>query len=225
MPRTNGFNQTDSLFRLVLKLHAPLILPQTTPRLDSLLQEAMARRHQDWQTRHDLPLKFDSALGVYRASQMIFGMTAQQSIASSTIKFATQEHGLDRAKVKKPKRRIRKDGGIHVSKMTSHTGYYAPYVLFYAQGDPEAVERLLAMLSGIGREYANGFGYFTIAQTMLVHQGPGANQPWRFRPLPAGTTNDVPFDPIPGVAHLVPNGEHVDVVRPRRMLRETMPSE
>lgn len=149
-------------FRLVLALHAPVILPVVPPRLDTLLLEGTRRLTQDWQARHPLPLVIDDALGRYRASQIIFASTPHRPLTAVQVGLSTKTLKSDLTLVKKLPKRLRQDGGPDAQRLTSHQAISAPYAYFYADGDAEECLKCLSVIRALGREHKRHYGAFSI---------------------------------------------------------------
>lgn len=205
-------------FRLVLALHAPLVLPEVVPRLDTLLHEATCRLHQDWSRDYELPLVFDEARGLYRCSQLIMATTPTTSIWPVNYSRPTNGEGLERASVSNP-RKIRPNGGEFLERLTTYSAYWPPYVIFEAQGDAERCVGLLDLLDGIGREHGGGMGRFEVEALL-----PGDENGWQRRSLPDSSQ---PYwaDSMPTLSsfeRLTVTGDPVAVIRPPRILREVL---
>lgn len=208
-----------SEFRLILRLHTPVIMPVAAPRLDVMLHEAMCRLHQDWTTLHDLPLEKDPETGVYRASQLILGTTATRPLTAISQKLVTSVFRQDLHLAHKVKARFMTtfpDG----NKLTPHQGIGAPYALFYGVGDGQQCAELLSLLSGIGREHARHYGAFSVERLES-----STAERWRLRPWPsdhpagwAPCTETFSQDQL----CLRPRQAPAEVMRPPRLLREVL---
>lgn len=206
-------------FRLILRLHTPLILPPVVPRLDVLLHEAMCRLTQDWETPHVLPLEKDARTGVACASQMVLGITLERPLSASTEKLVGSAYRQDLHLASNVKKRLEHkfpDGGT----LTTHAAMRAPFAIFYGQGDGLRCAQLLGLLSGIGREHARHYGAFDVERIEKA-QAPG----WRLRSWP----EDHPEGWAPCEAaftvdrlSLAPGQPDVAVMRPPRLIREVL---
>lgn len=209
-------------FKLTARLHAPLVMPAVPLRLDSLLTESLARLHNDWATPHSLPLVWDDTVGGYRASQLVFGVTADSPLCHQPVRRPSQNYSLDRTLVRDPRRVIPNNGGSARRRLTSYDGYLAPFVVCYGQApsatEADTIPDLLALLDGIGVMHQSGFGAFT-HDTVLRDDATG----WRNRSWPAAFADRCPARrAVRAIESLVPRGPAVDVVRPRRIDREAV---
>lgn len=207
-------------FKLTLRLHTPVILPTVTPRLDVLLQEAMSRLWQDWDTAHALPLARCSDTGVYCASQMIFGTTPGCPLTHSSEKLVSAAHRQDLHLARGCKKKLR-DVGADGNKLTLHHGTGAPFAIFYGVGDPEQCATLLPLLGGIGREHARSYGSFTV-----LGMSPDTSERWRLRPWPL-SGDDTRWQTVgerftQDRLALTPKADREAVVRPGRLIREVV---
>lgn len=206
-------------FRLVLALHAPVIMPVVAPRLDTLLLEGMRRLTQDWSSDHALPLVFDETLGGYRASQLVFAPTPDQPLAAVTAGLSTRMLQSDLTLASKVPRRLRQDGGVDAQRLTRHEAIRSPYAYFYAEGDPEECLRRLAVIRAVGRETKRHFGAFSVEGVEQV-----STQQWALRSWPA--RQKAHAEALAGgtwindALQLQRGGETHAVVRPPRVIRE-----
>lgn len=204
-------------FRLLLRLHSPVVLPVVVPRLDTLLHEAACRLSQSWTADHALPLAFDDDLGGYRGSQILFGTTVNMPMMARHVTCPSSPESLDRHLVSNP-RRLQESGGPYVRRLSRHQAYLSPYLVFYGDGDPDRCADMLQLLDGIGREHGRGGGGFTVADVT-----PDSDEGWRYRSAPADTPADLlPYAPIRSRERLVQGGPNVDVVHPPRVAREVI---
>lgn len=206
-------------FRLILALHAPVILPEFVPRLDTMLHEAMCRLHRDWTTEHGLPLTFDQALGLYRCSQLIMATTPETSIWPVRYSRTTVAAGLERAVVKNPPKSIEINRGGFLTKQSKYDAYWPPYVVFDAEGDASRCTALLELLDGMGREHGGAMGRFDVVSVRPSE--PGA---WQRRSLPPSykPTWAQHHHVLRGFERLTVFGEQTDVIRPPRIIREVL---
>lgn len=203
-------------FRLLLKQHTPLLLTGVTPRLDRLLQEACSRLHQDWSRLHDLPLAWDAEQGFFRASQVIFGITAEHGLEARELGLPASVGCLGLGEAADPPRRVALNGSPTSPRLSRHKAYLAPYLLFYGEGDGQACAELLELLDGLGREYARAAGAFSVLEVSADASGQ-----WGLRPWPSSAdARRVPFEPVADHLSLAPRGESVGVLRPPRLIRE-----
>lgn len=204
-------------FKLVLRLHTPVILPAVTPRLETLLREALCRCHQDWETAHELPIRHDEATGVPRGSQLIFGTTAAKPMQAVTTKFISKHSVEDMGMVVSPKRYVW-ESGPKKRKMSAYQAYLSPYLVFYGDGDAERCVKLIQMLDGVGRETSRGAGAFTVDRVE-----PDDSGGWVQRAFPPALAPDrLPFEPVNAMEVLTHGSEPVAVVRPERVTREVL---
>lgn len=207
-----------SPFRLILQLHTPLVLPRIVPRLDTLLYEAACRRALGWSTPHSLPLTFDESQGAYRASQLIFGVTPQFGLEAHEIKLLTRLNTLPLTAVRALRAPLRMDGGDWAVRLTTHKGLLCPYLVFYAEGDPEACMDLLSEIPHIGLGYTRGQG----ATTPLTHEQDDHKR-WRQRSWRSQVMhNAMPYTPQADHLGLLPRAADELVYRPPRILREVV---
>lgn len=207
-------------FRLVLALHAPVIMPVVAPRLETLLLEGTRRLTQDWSSDHALPLVMDEALGGYRASQIIFAPTPNQPLAAQGIGLSTKMLNSDLTLVRKLPKRLRQDGGPDAQRLTQHQAIRSPYAYFYADGDMDECLRRLAVIRAVGRETKRHFGAFTVDRIEAV-----ASNQWALRPWPADQREHVAELAggtwVDDVLKLNAGYQAQPVVRPPRVLRDT----
>lgn len=206
-------------FALILRLHTPIIMPRAVPRLDILLQEAMSRLHQDWETAHVLPLARCDEAGVYCASQLVLAITPDASLTSTTEALVSTVTRQDLHLTRDCKTTIRHTGP-DANRMTSHQGITAPFAIFYGRGDAEACAELMTLLSGIGREHARHYGAFSVERVQPDEQ---AN--WRLRPWPVAQSaqwEDTGHRFIEDHLMLNPCQASEPVMRPRRLIREVL---
>lgn len=199
-------------FRLVLRLHTPVIMPRVAPRLDSILAEAVKRRDQNWHQVPDLPLVFDADIDGYRCSQVVFLITPTTTLSGVTVTLTDHLDGLDLMRATDA-RRLLVTGGAHKRRFSQHAAYVSPYLAFDGEGDVDEVIGLLDFIDGIGLECGRGTGSFDVDGVL-----PPVSEGWRYRPLPEHTPH-VPFDPIPDRLRTKPGGVDVPVVRPPRILK------
>ncbi|PJX12707.1 hypothetical protein CWI66_16200 [Halomonas sp. 141] len=205
-------------FRLLLQLHTPLILPLVVPRLDTLLQEAACRRALDWSCYHTLPLLFDKARGGYRASQLIFGVTPHAGLEAQPQAKIGHIQRLPLLQARNVRAALRIDGGDWAPKMTHHQALLSPYVLFYAEGDPDACINLLQELPQIGIGHNHGQGMISVASV-----SPSTEQRWRQRPWrQAEEHTGMAYSPLTDTLRMAPWGTDEPVFRPPRILREIL---
>lgn len=209
-------------FQLVLRLHTPVILPIITPRLDTLLAEAVRHHRLDWESPVDeLPLTWDEQRGGYRGSQAVFGTTAEHGLSGQTIELPSSVRQLPLHAAIRGKKRVKSvklDGASTAPKLTSHNGYLSPYLIFYGDGDPQACLKLLSMIHHVGKEHARGQGFFTV-ESVESDTGEG----WRMRPWRSADdhTSDR-YTPVPDTLRMGLVGDDVPVFRPPRVLREVL---
>lgn len=206
-------------FRLILALHAPVILPEFVPRLDTLLHEATCRLRQDWTTEHELPLTFDQELGLYRCSQLIMATTPETSIWPVRYSRPTDGRGLERATVTNPPKRLMTNGGAFIEKLTQYDAYWPPYVVFDAEGDAARCTALLDLLDGMGREHNGGMGRFEVVSVRPTEQSA-----WQRRALPLSCKPAWAqrHHMLRGFERLTVFAEQTDVIRPPRIIREVL---
>lgn len=208
----------SSSFRLVLQLHTPLVLPRVVPRLDTLLHEAACRRALDWSTPHPLPLAFDESQGAYRASQLIFGVMPSFGLEAHDIGLITHLHTLPLTAVRSLRAAVRMDGGDWAPRLTTHKGRLCPYLIFYAEGDPEACMDLLSEIPYLGLGYTRGHGATTLLDYETDEQQRWRQRSWRSPAM----HRSMPY--VPRVDHLalMPGSPDEPVYRPPRILREVI---
>lgn len=205
-------------FRLVFQLHTPLVLPLVVPRLDVLLHEAACRRALNWSCYPTIPLVFDEARGGYRASQLIFGVTTQQGLTAEPLAVITRLSTLPLLRAANVRAPLRIDGGDWAPKLTHHQGLLSPYVLFYAQGDPEACVDLLQEVPNIGKGHSRGQGMVSVMATQL-----DANERWRQRVWRSESEHaDMAYTAVPDNLRLTCWGDDEPAYRPPRILREVL---
>lgn len=205
-------------FQLLLELHTPLILPLVVPRLDTLLQEAACRRALDWSRYATLPLVFDEARGGYRASQLIFGVTPHAGLEAQPQAKIAQIHRLPLLQARNVRAPLRIDGGDWAPKMTHHQALLSPYVLFYAEGDPDACIDLLQELPQIGIGHNHGQGMIRVASV-----SPDSGQRWRQRPWRQIEEHaGMAYTPLADTLRMASWREDEPVFRPPRILREVL---
>jgi hypothetical protein len=206
-------------FRLVLALHAPVILPVVPPRLDTLLMEGTRRLMQDWDTPHELPLTFDDKLQGYCASQLVFVSTPDHPLRAKQIGLSTKMLSSDLTLVKKLPARLRQDGGQDAQRLTQHQAIVAPYAYFYGHGDAYECLKRLSLIRAMGREHKRHFGAFTVAAVETI-----TDQHWALRPWPAAQGRHaatlVASEWIDDRQSTVIGGAHQAVVRPPRVVKE-----
>jgi len=206
-------------FRIVLALHAPIVLPDVVPRLDRLLHEASCRLHRDWSVQHALPLAFDGALGLYRASQLIMATTRASAIRAASYARPTRGQAMDLTVTRNP-REFKISGSKFLQKAGQYKAYWPPYAVFYGEGDGRQCARLLQLLDGIGREHSAGMGRFEIVDVRAA----GRADAWQCRSLPPSC--NPPWADTYHVLHdhepLGVFGEPTPVIRPPRVIREVM---
>jgi len=206
-------------FRLVLRMHTPIIMPTVTPRLDVLLHEAMCRLNQNWEGAHRLPLENEAGANVYCASQLILGSTPDRPLSASSERLVSTVFRQDLYLAGKVKKRFGStfpDG----NRLTPHSAISTPFAIFYGVGDGQACAELLGMLSGIGREHARHYGAFNVERLER-----DTSSRWRLRPWPIGHPNAWETSAEPYVEDkqsLRPKEKPVGVMRPPRMIREVM---
>ncbi|MDR5899479.1 hypothetical protein QC823_10810 [Halomonas vilamensis] len=205
-------------FKLLLQLHTPLVLPRIVPRLDTLLQEAACRRALDWLSPHPLPLVFDDAQRAYRASQLIFGVTPQFGLEAHTVGFMSYLYRLPLLAARNVRAPLRIDGGDWAPKLTQHKGRLCPYLIFYAEGDPEACMDLLSEIPHIGLGYSRGQGAVTAMTFERDTQACWRQRSWRDQEMHVG----LPYTPLADHLRLTPWGSDEPVYRPPRILREVL---
>lgn len=206
-------------FRLLLRMHTPILMPIVVPRLDTLLHEALSRMHQDWETQHVLPLDTDTETGVYCSSQLVIGVTPQRPMVASSEKLVSSVTRQDLHLASDVKRRFKSvfpDG----NRLTPHKGILSPYAVFYGSGDAEHCAALLSLLSGIGREHARHYGSFDVLN--VAHD---AGEHWRLRPWPVEydkgwSSCDTQF--VEDRLSLMPCEVPASVMRPPRLIREVL---
>ena len=209
-------------FKLIMRLHAPVVMPVVPLRLDGLLTEALARLNNDWASDFPLPLVWDDTLGGYRASQLIFGVTAESPMTYHALYRPSNNDGLDRVAIRDPKVTISNKGGSGRKRLTPYDGYLAPFMVCYGQAPTEesaqSIPDLMNLLDGIGVMYQVGFGAFTCEPLLLDDA-----ECWRHRSWPAESADQCPSKrTVHAVESLVPGGPNADVVRPRRIDREAV---
>lgn len=205
-------------FRLVFQLHTPLVLPLVVPRLDVLLHEAACRRALNWSCYPTIPLVFDETKGGYRASQLIFGVTAHQGLIAEPLAAITRLSTLPLLRAANVRAPLRIDGGDWAPKLTHHQGLLSPYVLFYAQGDPEACLDLLQEVPSIGKGHSRGQGMVSVMATQ-----PDTHQRWRQRVWRSESEHaDMAYTPVADDLRLTCWGDDEPVYRPPRILREVL---
>ena len=209
-------------FPLRLRLHTPVILPVVTPRLDTLLAEAVRHQRLDWAAPvDDLPLTWDDQGGGYRGSQAVFGITAQHGLVGQVVKLPSSvtrlpAHAATRRN--KPIKNIKLDGSGTAPKLTTHHGYLSPYLMFYGEGDPEQCLKLLSLIHHVGKEHARGQGHFTIEAVE-----PDPDEGWRMRPWRSAEhhTSDR-YTAVPDTLRMGLTGADEPVYRPPRVLKEVL---
>ena len=213
-------------FRLQLRLNTPVILPRATPRLDILLAEAVRILHLDWERplqASDMPLAWDDRLGGFCGSQLVFGTTAQHGMTAAHVAFPSHIQSLPFSEVSPPvSRRIKLDGGPYAPRLTERPALLAPYVLFYGIGNPTRCAELLALLTGLGREYASGYGHFSVESITRLDD---TDTRWRQRPWPADQHDahaSQPYAPSMDSLVVCPGEEAQPVLRPPRILKEAL---
>lgn len=218
-PHTLGLAPANAqAFRLILQLHTPLVLPRVVPRLDTLLQEAACRMALDWSTAHPLPLVFDDEQGAFRASQLIFGVTSQFGLEAHQIGLVAHLHKLPLLAARNVRAPLRFDGGDWAPKLSHQKGHLCPYLVFYAQGDPQACLSLLSEMPHIGLGYSRGQG----AVTAMTYE-PDTQARWRQRSWrSAAMHKGMGYTPQADYLRLTPWGADEAVYRPPRILREVM---
>ncbi|MDP3535129.1 MAG: hypothetical protein Q8S08_07040 [Halomonas sp.] len=205
-------------FKLVLQLHTPLILPKVVPRLDTLLHEAACRRALDWTAEHPLPLVYDAEQGAYRASQLIFGVTPHAGLEAHNVGMVTHLNTLPLLAARNVRAPLRIDGGDWAPKLTNHPGRLCPYLIFYAEGDPNACVDLLSEIPYIGIGYTRGQGAVSVMSTQ-----PDAEERWRQRSWRSLAMHQrMGYTPQADYLRLTPRGDNEPVYRPPRILREVM---
>lgn len=205
-------------FRLLLQLHTPLILPLVVPRLDTLLQEAACRRALDWSCYHTLPLVFDEDRGGYRASQLIFGVTPHAGLEAHPLARIARIQQLPLLQARNVRAPLRLDGGDWAPKMTRHQALLSPYVLFYAEGDPEACTDLLQEMPHLGQGYQHGQGMISVIATQVDTQSRWQQRPWREVTFHQGLS----YTPLEDDLGMTAWGVDEPVFRPPRILREVI---
>ncbi|NOG32810.1 hypothetical protein HLB35_15510 [Halomonas sp. TBZ9] len=205
-------------FKLILQLHTPLVLPHVVPRLDTLLYEAACRREMDWSSPHSLPLVFDENQGAFRASQLIFGVTPQFGLEAHQIGLITYLYRLPLLAARNVRAPLRIDGGDWAPKLTQQQGRLCPYIVFYAEGNPDACVDLLSEVPHIGIGYSHGQGAVTFVSTESDDQARWRQRSWR----DPGLHTDFTYTPQADALRLTPWGEDEAVYRPPRILREVL---
>ena len=208
-------------FRLVLALHAPVILPDVVPRLDTLLMEGARRLMQNWEDDHPLPLVFDDHVQGYRASQLIFGTTTQKPMVASSPGLSTKMLQSDLTLVNKLPKRLRQDGGPDAQRLTRHQAISAPYAVFYGDGDAHACTQLLSAISAVGREHKRHYGAFTIHSIEASESDRWALRPWPAENKSSASQYLETEWMVDQIATSV-RGAQRPVIRPARVLREKL---
>lgn len=206
-------------FRLILRFHTPVIMPTASPRLDLLLHEAMCRLHQDWESRHELPLERDVETGVYCASQLLVGVTPRRPLVSTTEKLVSAVTRQDLHLASNTKKKFSSQLP-DANKLTQHHGISIPFGVFYGVGDAARCADLLPFLSGLGRESARHYGSFDIERIE-----PSTDDSWRLRPWPVEHSpgwSSCPHEFIEDKLMLEAGDEEVIVMRPPRLIREVL---
>jgi hypothetical protein len=202
----------------MLQLHTPLVLARIVPRLDTLLQEAACRRALDWSAPQALPLVFDEQQQAYRASQLIFGVTPQFGLEAHPVGLMTYLYRLPLLAARNVRAPLRIDGGDWAPKLTQHQGRLCPYVIFYAQGDPQACSDLLSEIPHIGLGYSRGQGAVTVMAFEVDTQDRWRQRSWRDDTMHAGMS----YRPQPDFLRLTSWQNDEPVYRPPRILREVV---
>lgn len=205
-------------FKLMLQLHTPLILPNVVPRLDTLLYEAACRRALDWATEHPLPLFYDVEQGAYRASQLIFGVTPNAGLEAHSVGMVTHLQSLPLLAARNVRAPLRIDGGDWAPKLTNHPGRLCPYLIFYAEGDPNACVDLLSEIPYIGIGYTRGQGAVSVMSTQPHTEERWRQRSWRSAEMHQG----MGYTPQKDHLRLLPQGDDEPVYRPPRILREVI---
>lgn len=211
-------SETTQPFRLMLRLHTPLILPRVVPRLDTLLQEAACRQHLNWSQLHTLPLVFDDARGGYRASQLIFGVTPHHGLVAQEIGLTSGVSRLPFASASGMKSKLRIDGGPQAPKLTRHPALLSPFVVFYGEGQLEACLQLLSHTPHIGLEHARGQGAISIEAFQEDDRQHWRQRPWR----QAAEHHGMGYNAIPDQLRMHATGNDEPVYRPPRILKEVV---
>lgn len=209
-------------FRLVLKLHAPVILPKVTPRLDVLLREGLRRQTQDWKTDHALPLVYDDDIGGYRASQLIFATMPGHFLSGTNVIMPT---GLLRGEPvlsDLKQRNLRQDGGPHAPRLSRHRAYVAPYAVFYAEGDVEECCTYLSTIKAVGREHKRHCGAFSVHSVEPVTSSRWALRPWPLSQRTLAEKHVQTNDWIVDHQSVLTDGVEQPVVRPPRIIKERL---
>lgn len=205
-------------FRILLKIHTPLIMPRVAPRLPRLLAEALSRCHGDWTHAHELPIAPDTVTG-FKGSQLILATRPTQPLAATTVSLPDFTDGLDFLQVRKPPGPFKEGSANHPRRFTKYPAIQTPYAFFYGVGDGDKTARLLTLLDGLGREHMRGYGHFEVMDVQ-----PDTENRWRQTPHRASRTipAKLPFEPVFDHLCLEPGQAAVDVWRPRQLLREVL---
>lgn len=190
-------------FTLLLRLASPTILTAHAPVLDALVYEGLSQRYCS-ETQEELHqrmaqsyLAFNKDLGVFHASSMWFVMDDNKAVIP-TATGRVDRRGPEKMSTwctnavlpgsKRPKTKIRNDGGVMRTRMRERAAYAAPYAMFFGLGDVLAIKQLLEFFHvGVGYDAQNcgaggitGIGFIAPLKTDLSLMRAGRPN----RPLP-----------------------------------------
>lgn len=147
--------------RFIIEVGSPIVLTRFAPQFDALvyagLYQATNLDHDGLIDKMKSLIKWNEDLGVFHASSMRFGVSADKGLVSkdyvrvdsikdklSSENFAPTSRGGKYSKVVTA-------GGPFKVRMTKRLSYESPYVVFDAFCEPEPIKRLLSnMFVGIG---------------------------------------------------------------------------
>lgn len=156
-------------FEIKIRLLTPMIVTRYPVTLDSLLWHTLFLHYHNEQTATDhLSDYLHQTDGVYHASSLYFGVTPQQTlIACNYVTVGVMRPGKDlhpdlfkpTAKNGEKYTNVIVEGGHYRNRIGKHNAYYAPYLVFYGNGNSENIAAMFEYyLLAIGKEANRGVG-------------------------------------------------------------------
>lgn len=155
-------------YRLLLKLHIPVVVTRFAPTLDALIFEAAKQRYPEKSDGEIIEimksfLKFSEEFGVFHTSSMMFGVDSANGLVAKSYnrtdymhegKLSSSMYAL--APRQKKYSNINFNGGATKKRMTQRPAYSAPFVVFDFFGDKNSIENYLKNSHlGIGYDALN----------------------------------------------------------------------
>ena len=161
-------------FELIFEIGSNIILRNKCIHLDGLLSNVCYRHTccsgKALKMLDDL-LLFDNRHGMYHASSMALGVTAEQSIVACTRHYiGSMKSGKQlrsdiisptktTAKGYEQYRKVNVQGGPERNRLSRHQAYYSPYIIFHGVGDIAKIDRLVQFhCARIGSNAGSGAG-------------------------------------------------------------------